>query len=138
MLDKKSLVVDDDASVRKFIRAVLQSDGFQTSEAENGVQALELLRKLCGAMDLLVSDIKMPLMDGIALACTVRAEFPAIPIILVSGYAASEHGPSAAYEFLQKPFFPATLLALVNKALAKKTGTPSAEGRAMSATGGAE
>ena len=138
MSDKKSLVVDDDPSVRKFIKAVLQSDGFQTSEAENGVQALELLRKLCGAVDLLVSDIKMPLMDGIALACSVRAEFPAIPIILVSGYAASEHGPCAAYEFLQKPFFPATLLAVVKRVLMTKTRSPSAETRAMSATGGAE
>jgi CheY-like chemotaxis protein len=138
MSNKKSLVVDDDPSVRKFIKAVLQTDGYQTSEAENGVQALALLRKLCGAVDLLVSDIKMPLMDGIALACSVRAEFPAIPIILVSGYAASEHGSCADYEFLQKPFFPATLLALVKKVVVTRTRSSSAENRAMSATGGAQ
>ena len=138
MSGKKSLVVDDDPSVRKFIKAVLQNNGFQISEAENGVQALELLRKLSGAVDLLVSDIKMPLMDGIALACSVRNEFPAIPIILVSGYTAAGHAPCADYEFLQKPFFPATLLAVVNRVLMTETRSPSAEPRAMSATGGAE
>jgi CheY-like chemotaxis protein len=58
------LVVDDEPSVRNFIRAVLRSDGFQTIEAENGVQALELMRKLGTGVDLLVSDIQMPKMDG--------------------------------------------------------------------------
>jgi two-component system, cell cycle response regulator CpdR len=85
MLYKISLVVDDEPSVRNFIMAVLQSDGFQSIEAENGAQALELLRKPGTDVDLVVTDIKMPLMDGMTLACSVRAEFPAIPIILVSG-----------------------------------------------------
>ena len=139
MWDKKSLIVDDDASVRKFIKAVLESDGHQTLEAENGVQALDLLRKACGAVDLLVSDIQMPMMDGIALACSVRAEFPAIQIILISGYAASEreHQSSAAVEFLQKPFLPAALISLVKQVMVPKTRSAAAEDRAMSAKGGA-
>ena len=65
MSHKISVVVDDEPSVRDFIIAVLQGDGFQTIEAEDGVHALELLHKLGGAVDLLVSDIRMPLMDGI-------------------------------------------------------------------------
>ncbi len=84
MSHKISLVVDDEPSVRDFIIAVLQGDGFHTIEAENGLHALELLNKLDGAVDLLVSDIKMPVMDGFT---PVRAEFPAIAVILVSGYA---------------------------------------------------
>jgi DNA-binding NarL/FixJ family response regulator len=64
-LPKTSLVVDDEPSVRNFIIAVLQSDGFQTIEAQNGDQALELIRKLGTGVDLVVSDIRMPLMDGI-------------------------------------------------------------------------
>ena len=71
MPHKTSLIVDDEPSVRNFIIAVLQNDGFQTIEAENGVHALELLNKLDGAVDLLVSDIKMPVMDGIKLAWSV-------------------------------------------------------------------
>ena len=77
--------------------AVLRSDGFQTIEAENGVQALELMRKLDTTVDLLVSDIQMPKMDGITLACSVRAEFPPVPVILISGYATSNKRSSRSY-----------------------------------------
>ena len=119
MSHKISLVVDDEPSVRDFIVAVLQSDGFHTIEAENGVQALELLNKLGGAVDLLVSDIKMPLMDGFTLACSVRAEFPAIAVILVSGYAEIEQAklPNSGFEFVQIPFHPSTLLSAVKKVM---------------------
>ena len=129
MSHKISLVVDDEPSVRDFIIAVLQGDGFQTIEAENGVHALELLHKLGGAVDLLVSDIKMPLMDGITLACSVRAEFPAIPLILVSGYAEIEQAklPNSGFEFVQLPFHPATLLSAVKKVMGSKR-TPSSDG----------
>ena len=91
--------------------AVLQCDGFLTIEAENGVHALDLLNKLDGAVDLLVSDIKMPVMDGITLARSVLAEFPSIPVILVSGYAdiAQAKLPNSGFEFVQLPFHPDTL-----------------------------
>jgi CheY-like chemotaxis protein len=127
MSHKTSLIVDDEPSVRDFIIAVLQSDGFQTIEAENGVHALELVNKLGGAVDLLVSDIKMPLMDGITLACSVRAEFPAIPIILVSGYAEIEQAklPDTGFEFVQIPFHPATLLSAVKKVMMSNRPAPS-------------
>jgi two-component system cell cycle response regulator CpdR len=126
MSDKRSLIVDDEPSVRRFIKAVLQKDGYETWEAENGLQALELIRELCGAVDLLVSDIRMPIMDGIALACSVHAEFPAVPIILVSGYAAIERGPHEPYEFLQKPFLPAMLRDAVKRVMIPKTRSASA------------
>jgi CheY-like chemotaxis protein len=129
MSHKISLVVDDEPSVRDFIVAVLQSDGFHTIEAENGVHAVELLNKLGGAVDLLVTDIKMPLMDGITLACSVRAEFPAIALILVSGYAEIEQAkiPDSGFEFVQLPFHPATLLSAVKKVMMSKS-TPSSDG----------
>ena len=119
MSHKISLVVDDEPSVRDFIIAVLQGDGFQTIEAENGVHALELLHTLDGTVDLLVSDIRMPLMDGLTLACSVRGEFPAIPLILVSGYAEIEQAnlPNSGFEFVQLPFHPATLLSAVKKVM---------------------
>ena len=122
MSHRISLVVDDEPSVRNFIRAVLRSDGFQTIEAENGVQALELMRKLGTGVDLVVSDIKMPKMDGITLACSVRAEFPTIPLILVSGHAEIEQAehPDADFEFVQKPFLPGTLLSKVKRVMRPK------------------
>ena len=128
MSHKVALVVDDEPSVRNFIIAVLQNDGFQTIEAENGVQALELIRKLGTGVDLLVSDIRMPRMDGITLACSVRAEFPAIPLILVSGYAEIEQAklPNSGFEFVQLPFHPVTLLSAVKKVMGSKR-TPSSD-----------
>jgi DNA-binding NtrC family response regulator len=127
MLYKISLVVDDEPSVRNFIMAVLQSDGFQSIEAENGAQALELLRKPGTDVDLVVTDIKMPLMDGMTLACSVRAEFPAMPIILVSGYAEIEQAklPDTGFEFVQIPFHPATLLSAVKKVMMSNRPAPS-------------
>jgi len=128
-MSNTTLVVDDEPVIRHLIMAVLRRDGFEAIEAENGVQALELLRKLCGAVEFLVSDIKMPIMDGIALACAVRAEFPAVPIILVSGYAdvvRAKH-PELNFEFVQKPFLPATLLGVVKKVMMPKKRTASAD-----------
>jgi DNA-binding NtrC family response regulator len=117
MSSKISLVVDDDACIRKFIVTVLQRDGFLTIEAENGLEALELMRKPGALVNLLISDVKMEKMDGITLAGLVRAEFPAIPILLVSGYAdigQANHWDSN-FEFLQKPFLPATIRNTVNR-----------------------
>jgi CheY-like chemotaxis protein len=126
MSHKISLVVDDEPSVRKFITAVLQSNGFQTIEAEDGVQALELVRKLGTSVDLLVSDIQMPVMDGIALACLARAEFPSIPIILVSGYGNLQQANRLhAFEFVPKPFLPVTLLSMVKKVMMSNRPAPS-------------
>ena len=106
--------------------AVLQCDGFLTIEAENGVHALDLLNKLDGAVDLLVSDIKMPVMDGITLARSVLAEFPSIPVILVSGYAEIEQAklPNSGFEFVQLPFHPAALLSAVRKVMGSMRTPP--------------
>ena len=125
MSHKISFVVDDEPSVRTFIIAVLRSNGFQTLEAENGVQALELMPKLGGAVDLLVSDIQVPIMDGIALAASVRKEFPAVPLIQVSGHVEAEQAkrPDCHFEFIQKPFPPATLLRMVSKVMRSNSTT---------------
>jgi DNA-binding NtrC family response regulator len=117
------LVVDDDASIRKFIITVLQRDGFLTIEAENGVEALELMRKPGVIVDLLISDIMMEKMDGITLAGFVRAEYPFIPILLVSGYADMEQSNHKyfGFEFLQKPFLPATIRSTVKRLMTPRT-----------------
>jgi CheY-like chemotaxis protein len=116
MAQRIALIVDDEWSVRKYIKAVLESDGFHTIEAENGVEALEQLRKLGTGVHLLVSDIKMPQMNGIELACLVRADFPTIPIILISGY--PDEFSDVAFEFISKPFRVETLLSAIRNVMA--------------------
>lgn len=84
------------------------------------------------AVDLLVSDIQMPEMDGFTMACAVRAGFPLIPVILVSGQAAIDPATilNAGFEFVQKPFQPATFLSAVEKAMRGRT--PPARGHSAS------
>ena len=62
-----SLVVDDDRTVRAFVRAVLRQQGFETVEAEGGNQALEIVKEKGVLLDLIVTDVQMP--DGDGLTC---------------------------------------------------------------------
>lgn len=81
------LLVDDEPSVRAPLARALQIDGHTVSEATDGADALDKLAHADIAFDLLVSDIRMPIMDGIALALSVAAERPGFPIVLMTGYA---------------------------------------------------
>jgi len=124
-MQKVALVVDDDRSVRVYVKAVLKSEGFRTLEAEDGELGLKLVRKIGSDIDLVISDIKMPKLDGIQLANSVRAEFPKIPIILISGYVDVTLENQPGVEFIAKPFLPSTLLNIVSKMVAMaKTATP--------------
>jgi len=113
-----SLVVDDEPSVRRYVSTILQREDFRTLEAEGGTQALQIVEELGGGVDLIVSDIQMPNGDGLALAHAVKNSFPAVPVILVSGYAR----PDAGFEYVEKPFLPATLMRAVRKLLPYKAG----------------
>ena len=108
------LIVDDEPRILVYLRAVLQSAGFDTLEASNGSEALDVLRSERLKVEVIVSDVSMPIMSGLALAASVRAEFPEIPVILVSGYAAV---PVEGIPLLQKPFLPAALLGMVRDAI---------------------
>jgi len=81
------LIVDDESSVRAPLRRALELDGHIVSEASDGAEGLDKL--LCDepGYDLLISDIRMPVMDGIALALSVAAQKPGFPIVLMTGYA---------------------------------------------------
>lgn len=81
------LVTDDDDAVRAPLLRALQIDGHMVSEARDGAEALDLLTAAEASFDMLVSDIRMPIMDGIALALAVAAQKPGFPILLMTGYA---------------------------------------------------
>jgi two-component system cell cycle sensor histidine kinase/response regulator CckA len=111
-----SLVVDDEPSVRRYVSTILQREDFRTLEAENGAHALQIVHELDGGLDLIVSDIQMPDGDGLSLAQAVGKYFPDVPVILVSG----NRKPDAHFEFVQKPFLPATLMKAVRKVFAHR------------------
>ena len=114
-----SLVVDDEPSVRKFISAILQREHFQTVEAGDGAHGLRIVQELGDEVALIVSDIHMPNGDGVAFAQAVKAAFPAVPIILVSGQAE----PHPEFGFIRKPFLPSALLNAVREIVADNSRT---------------
>jgi CheY-like chemotaxis protein len=114
------LVAEDEASVRDLVRSALALDGHDAVTAMDGAEALEILQS-GERFDLLLSDIRMPIMDGIALALAAAREFPQMPILLMTGYAEQRERASnleaLIRDVLSKPFTLAELRAKVNAAL---------------------
>ena len=113
------LVVDDEPPVRAYIRDVLQRNGYQIIEADRAVHAIELARGVGTAIDLMITDINMPEMDGVALARLMKAEFPFTKVLLVTGFGLDAADDVADLNILRKPFTPADLLAAVRELLAE-------------------
>ncbi|MCK0069153.1 response regulator [Kordiimonas laminariae] len=115
------LIVEDEEAVREFVSRVLTMHGHSLLIANDGAAAVELMTN--HHFDLLLSDIAMPMMDGISLALKVRSERPHIPILLMTGFADERqraHNLSLLIEgLLTKPFNMEQLLSEVNKALSK-------------------
>jgi len=116
------LLVDDEAVVRKFVGIVLRKAGYAVIDASDGEEGLELFRAYRDAIDLVVSDLKMPRMTGPELAEHVRRERPGTRVLLMSGYASGMLREYAASpNFLQKPFVPGKLTEKVAE-LMNRTG----------------
>jgi two-component system, cell cycle response regulator CpdR len=123
------LIAEDDEPVRAFVRRALMIDGHEVSEAEDGAEALAILEQTQGAFDLLLTDIRMPLMDGIALALAAAPQFPNLVILLMTGYADQReraHGLEAlVHDVVTKPFSLADIRAKVTEALAAGPSRPA-------------
>jgi two-component system cell cycle sensor histidine kinase/response regulator CckA len=117
------LLVEDEEGLRSLNARGLRSRGYSVIEASNGIEAMEALEEKKGAVDLVVSDVVMPEMDGPTLLKEMRARNPNLKIIFVSGYAEDAFEKSLPeneqFAFLPKPF---TLTQLV--AAVKETMTP--------------
>ncbi|HKM87312.1 MAG TPA: response regulator [Xanthobacteraceae bacterium] len=116
------LLVEDEEGLRALNARGLASRGYTVLEAGNGVEAIDLLEKFDGQIDLVVSDVVMPEMDGPTLARELRSRNPDLKIIFVSGYAEDafqKHLPDhGQYAFLPKPFTLKQLVAAVKETLA--------------------
>jgi CheY-like chemotaxis protein len=104
------LVVDDDDLVRGVLTELLEEDKFSVMEATTGAEALDLIR--CRSdLDLVISDVNMPEMDGLKLCEEVKSVRPSLPVILMSG----RRLPGADRSFLAKPFTRKDLLACIGR-----------------------
>lgn len=113
------LVVDDEPAVRQLVANILDSQGHQVFEASDGAEALQVLADKIAQLDLLVTDIVMPGMNGKELAESIAPHHPGVRTLYMSGFvsdaALDEHEQTNL--FLQKPFGPKTLIEKVNAVL---------------------
>ena len=120
------LIAEDEETLRGFIRRALGEAGHTVAVAADGAEALAVLVREQGAFDLLLADIKMPVMDGIALALAAARDYPDVAILLMTGYAEQReraHGLEALiHGVIAKPFTLAELRFEVAAALAARGG----------------
>lgn len=115
------LIVDDDESVRLFTARALATAGHVVDTAEDGEQALEMIEKMAGGYDLVLSDIRMPVLDGIEMARAATETFPSLCILLMTGFADQRERAAelegAIAGVVDKPFTLADIRARVAQAL---------------------
>ncbi len=105
---ERILIVEDEDNVRAFSARALRTTGYEVYEADSGEEALEVLDELEHRIDLMISDVVMPEMDGPALLAKVRERLPDLRVIFVSGYAEEnvrqDIADDTSVEFLAKPY----------------------------------
>lgn len=116
------LIVDDDPLIRTTVRTALEQHGHDVTEAEDGQVALDLCK--ASAMDVVITDLFMPVMDGLELIVQLREEFPEMKVVAISGAMYDKRprfleiaGRMASVVTLAKPFTVEKLMAAVQEAL---------------------
>lgn len=114
------LLVEDEPAVRGLFALSLRKDGYFVLEASNGAEALAVVER-AGRVNLVVTDVVMPIMKGTELAARLRESYPHLRFIFVSGYVVHDNlGPNAV--LLQKPFVRGDLLKKVTEILGPAPG----------------
>jgi DNA-binding NtrC family response regulator len=117
------LVVDDDADMREWVKEDLESEGFKVETAAGGRAGVERVKQ--GGIDLVVSDVKMPDLDGLDLLREIREVTPSPFVIIVTGFGSIDTAIRAvklgAYDYITKPFKIDQLLLSIDKALAERS-----------------
>ena len=115
------LVVDDEQGMRELLTVLLEHQGYRVLSASDGEQALELIAHQ--SPDLVISDVRMPRLDGIGLLTGIRKTYPHLPVIMVTAYASMDSTIQAmrlgAHDYITKPFRIDEIRLVVEKALVK-------------------
>ena len=121
------LIAEDEVSVRSLIARILESRDYLVLQARHGGEALTLGEGHPGPIDLLITDIKMPVMDGKNLAERLHSRRPGLKVLYISGfpdgkYPGESNGDGG--DFLPKPFLPDVLLSRVSSLLGAGSASP--------------
>src|ERR1700761_2271580 len=118
------MIAEDEEALRAMCARALSTAGHEVKTACDGGDALDLLQREEGRFDLLLTDIRMPIMDGIALALSAARDYPRLTFLLMTGYADQrERAPgldAIIHDVIAKPFTLAMLRGAVDEALAVK------------------
>jgi two-component system, cell cycle sensor histidine kinase and response regulator CckA len=120
---ERILVVDDEPGIRHIIARILLDVGYWVHEASDGLEALELINRRDVILDIVVSDIVMPRLNGVELLQELSRSHPSLPIILISGYGTEElahRGIASPCAVLSKPFPSERLIAEVRRCIAER------------------
>jgi len=111
------LLVEDEPAVRRLVAVSLERAGYRVLEARDGAEGIALFEANALAVDLLITDVRMPEMDGQSLVRELRDRAPALRVLCVSGYPGSAVELTNREHFLAKPFSKYELLDIVRKVL---------------------
>ncbi len=118
-MTRRILVVDDEQNIRTVLRALLARDGHEVSCASDGDEAIEVLRR--GGVNAVLTDLRMPGTDGMALLGFVREHYPGLPVVILTAHGTVDTAVEAlkqgAFDYLTKPFDHAEMRQVVDKAL---------------------
>lgn len=108
-MNKKVLLIDDEASLRRSVSIGLMQKGYQTEPCENGMkalQALETFKQKRIPLDCAIVDIRLPDIDGLKLLKVIKVNYPQLPVIVITGYGSESvaEEAKAADAYLEKPF----------------------------------
>ncbi|HEV7365734.1 MAG TPA: response regulator [Gemmatimonadales bacterium] len=124
---QRVLVVDDEQGLRDLVCRTLQAEGFNTLEAAHGAEALALIENASTPVDLVVTDVVMPGMDGRELGRRLGQRWPDLPILYISAYDVNDifrrGSPRDSAPFLQKPFPLDGLVTVVRGLLSGRTSS---------------
>ncbi|MHB8881474.1 MAG: sigma-54-dependent transcriptional regulator [Thermodesulfovibrionales bacterium] len=119
------LVIDDEDIVRTSCSRTLSPEGYEVKLVKNGFDGFALLEE--EPFDLVLTDLKMPEIDGIEILRTIKEKWPAVEVIIITGYQTVDTAVKSiklgAFDYLEKPFTPDGLLSSVAKAFTHRTKT---------------
>jgi two-component system response regulator PilR (NtrC family) len=123
------LVVDDELSMREFLKILLDKEGYEVSTASEASSAIDLIK--CQNFDLVISDIKMPGMGGLSLLGKIKEINSSLPVIMITAFASPDNAVIAmkrgAFDYITKPFKVDEIIKIVKSAISSASTTTTDE-----------
>jgi two-component system response regulator AtoC len=115
---KRVLIADDEINIRRVLEAILRRDGYEVVTAANGLEALAGMNR---GVHTVITDLKMPGLDGMALLRKLSADYPDVPVVMITAHGSVENAVEAvklgAFDYIEKPFDQEQIRQIVDKAL---------------------